>query len=907
MSDTTSVPAAGSMEAGHPAATPAVDPAEKRRVMRGGKIVVVVVVLLLVLGTGRTIFSRIANAKALDSSSTEHAVQYVKTTVAKTTSAGQTVSLPGSLQGFQQSPIAARSSGYVKRWTKDIGAHVEKGELLAEIESPEIDQQLSQAVAARNQTAASLGLAKSTAERWEALRKKDVVSQQELDERRSGVAQAEANVAAADANVQRLRQLQGFTKITAPFSGVITRRNVDVGDLIDSGGRTLFVLTQMDPLRVYVNVPQSYANLVRPGQKVVVTQSELRGQTFDGEVARTAGSIDAATRTMQVEITLPNKQGVLLPGAYVQVSLPLAANATMVVPTNVLLFRGEGTRVATVDAANHVRLKPITLGRNLGESIEVLDGITNPRPARGQSFGLAGRRRCRDRRHRRCGRRRVCSRGRRRRRCQCRDRREDDAVMVLRGRAGASLCLVGFLSACAVGPDYVRPVVETPPAWTLDGPWRTGAPADTAPKGPWWQRFGDARLDRLQQQALAQSPNLTIAVARLEQARAFVRVNEAALYPNASAGLRAARSRISADRPLSNYAVPSLATVQNDVLPSLSVGYEIDIAGRIRRTVESAQANADQSAADLENVRLLLGTDLANAYFNMRESDIELDVLARSIALQRRSLDFVSTRHDLGASSGLDVAQQQALLDTTLTQVDVLRRQRSSYEHAVATLTGTPAPSFSLGAEIAELTPPPVPLGVPSDVLQRRPDVASAERAMASANAQVGVAKAAYYPSILLAPSIGFESNQLASLFDAPSRIWSLGASITQLFSGGRITANVDAAKANYDAVVGNYRRVVLTAMQEVEDGITGLSALERADAQAHTASVTARHVLDLANARYEGRRDDVSRRHHGAAIAAHCRAALGPARWPAPAHGRVPHQGAGRRLAGSASPDRFG
>ena len=373
MSDTKGTASAAPVESGDPA----VDPAERRRVLRGGRIVVVVVAVLLVLGAGRTIFSRLANAKVLETSAGDHAAQYVKTTLPKSTTSGQTVSLPGSLQGFQQSPIAARSSGYVKRWTRDIGAHVEKGELLAEIESPEIDQQLSQAVAARNQTAASLGLAKSTAERWEALRKKDVVSQQELDERRSGVAQAEANVAAADANVQRLRQLQGFTRITAPFAGVITRRNVDVGDLIDSGGRTLFVLTQMDPLRVYVNVPQSYANLVRPGQKVAVTQSELRGQSFDGEVARTAGSIDSATRTMQVEITLPNKQGTLLPGAYVQVSLPLAANPTIVVPTNVLLFRGEGTRVATVDASSHVRLKPITLGRNLGESIEVLDGISS--------------------------------------------------------------------------------------------------------------------------------------------------------------------------------------------------------------------------------------------------------------------------------------------------------------------------------------------------------------------------------------------------------------------------------------------------------------------------------------------------------------------------------------------------
>jgi RND family efflux transporter MFP subunit len=350
-------------------------PAERARVARGTRIAAIVVVVLLAVGAGRTIVGRMANAKVLDTGVAEGSVQYVKTTLARTSDGAQKLALPGSLQGFQQAPLAARSAGYVKRWTKDIGSHVEKGELLAEIESPEIDQQLSQAVAARQQTAAGLGLAESTVARWEALRKKDVVSQQELDERRSGATQAVANLAAADANVQRLRQLQGFTRVTAPFAGVITRRNVDVGDLIDSSGKTLFVLTQMDPLRVYVNVPQSYAQLVRAGQKVVVTQAELRGKTFTGEVARTAASIDPATRTMQVEIALPNKDGTLLPGAYVQVDLPLAGNRTLVVPTNVLLFRGEGTRVAVVDATGRVHLKPVTLGRNLGESIEVIDGI----------------------------------------------------------------------------------------------------------------------------------------------------------------------------------------------------------------------------------------------------------------------------------------------------------------------------------------------------------------------------------------------------------------------------------------------------------------------------------------------------------------------------------------------------
>ncbi len=358
-----------------PESVPTSGPAARARVVRRGTIVAVIVLVLLALGAGRTVLMRMANAKMLEDNAGEHAIQYVKTTYAKASSSGQKLVLPGTLQGFQQAPIAARASGYLRRWTRDIGSHVEKGELLAEIESPEIDQQLSQAVAAREQTAASLGLAKSTSERWEALRRKDVVSQQELDEKRSGAAQATANVAAAEANVQRLRQLQGFTRLTAPFAGVITRRNVDNGDLIDSSGRALFVLTQMDPLRIYVNVPQSYAQLVKPGQKVVVTQSELRGKGFNGEVARTAGSIDAATRTMQVEINLPNREGALLPGAYVQVALPLAASATLVVPTNVLLFRGEGTRVAVVDTASKVRLRAVTLGRNLGETIEVIDGI----------------------------------------------------------------------------------------------------------------------------------------------------------------------------------------------------------------------------------------------------------------------------------------------------------------------------------------------------------------------------------------------------------------------------------------------------------------------------------------------------------------------------------------------------
>jgi RND family efflux transporter MFP subunit len=359
-----------------------VDDAElvkRQQVLRRTRWIAVVVVVLLVAGAGRTVFSRMANARVLEAGAAEQGKQFVKVAQPNAGSAGQTLALPGTLQGNVQSPIAARASGYLKRWTKDIGSRVEKGELLAEIETPEIAQQLSQAVAAREQASASLSLANSTVERWESLRKKDVVSQQELDERRSGVAQARANVAAAEANVERLRQLDAFKRVTAPFAGVITRRNVDVGDLIDAGsgagGRALFVLTQTDALRVYVNVPQTYAQLIKPGQTVTVTQAELRGQSFKGTVARTAGAIDAATRTMQVEIALPNPDGTLLPGAYVQVALPMAASAVLRVPTNALLFRADGSRVALVDGAGRVSLRVVKIGRNLGEEVELLDGV----------------------------------------------------------------------------------------------------------------------------------------------------------------------------------------------------------------------------------------------------------------------------------------------------------------------------------------------------------------------------------------------------------------------------------------------------------------------------------------------------------------------------------------------------
>lgn len=354
--------------------------AQRGAMLRRAKISAVVVLALLAAGAVINVVMRNAHAHALAESTAAQSAVYVTTVSAKPAGDGQPLTLPGTLQGMIESPIYARASGYVLKWNKDIGSVVKKGEVLAEIDTPEVNQQLSQAIAARQQAASSLELAKSSAERWEALRKKDAVTAQELNERSSAFTQAQANMAAAEANVRRLQQLEGFRQVVAPFAGVITRRNVEVGDLIDAGnggaGRALFTLSQVDPLRVYVYVPQTYAQRLKVGDTVSISQSELPGQTFKGTVARTAGAIDAATRTLQIEINLPNKDNKLLAGSYVQVAIPVAGSSNaLIVPSNVVLFRPEGTRIAVVGDGGHVKLHTVVIGHDLGNALEITNGI----------------------------------------------------------------------------------------------------------------------------------------------------------------------------------------------------------------------------------------------------------------------------------------------------------------------------------------------------------------------------------------------------------------------------------------------------------------------------------------------------------------------------------------------------
>jgi membrane fusion protein, multidrug efflux system len=347
-------------------------------VRRATKIGLFITLVFAALGA-RAIWDRSSQANALERSATEHTEQYVTAVTPKPEKARQLVTLPGTLMGYTESPIYARSTGYVAHWYKDIGDHVTQGELLASIDTPEIDRELNQAQATREQVAASLGLAGISARRWQTLRSHDAVSQQELDEKESALTQSQADLAAATASVGRLQELERFKQVVAPFPGVITRRNIDVGALVDAGsegpGKELFMLARVDVLKTYVYVPEAYSQRVKVGQPAQATLAELPGQTFTGTVARLSNSIDTVTRSMQIEVDLPNPQGILKPGSYADVQLNLPSNDSVVIPANALLFRAEGLQVAVIGQDSKVTLSPVIVGEDYGTTLEIVQGV----------------------------------------------------------------------------------------------------------------------------------------------------------------------------------------------------------------------------------------------------------------------------------------------------------------------------------------------------------------------------------------------------------------------------------------------------------------------------------------------------------------------------------------------------
>ena len=346
--------------------------------VRKALVVAAIVLVVLILSGAATLLSRRHDNKVLAKDTEASSIPTVAVVRPTPEKPDDEIVLPGTLQAFEESPIYARTNGYLVRWYKDIGSRVKEGELLAKIDTPEVDQELSQARANREQIVAQLKLAKISAERWENLRKTDSVSQQEADQETSGYQQAQANLLASDANVKRLEQLESFKNVYAPFAGVLTQRNVDPGALINAGstGKAMFNMAKTDVLRVFVNVPQAYVPSVRVGMETIITLQEMPGEKFKGKVARTSESIDPGTRTLLTEIDVPNPDGRLLPGSFGQIHFSVPDNVNKVtIPVNAMLFRQEGTRVAVVDQNGVVHLRPISIGRDYGATLEVLGGV----------------------------------------------------------------------------------------------------------------------------------------------------------------------------------------------------------------------------------------------------------------------------------------------------------------------------------------------------------------------------------------------------------------------------------------------------------------------------------------------------------------------------------------------------
>jgi NodT family efflux transporter outer membrane factor (OMF) lipoprotein len=411
----------------------------------------------------------------------------------------------------------------------------------------------------------------------------------------------------------------------------------------------------------------------------------------------------------------------------------------------------------------------------------------------------------------------------------------------------ASLAL---LSGCTVGPHYTRATIPTPPAFKeVPAGWETAQPSDQIARGKWWEIFGDPTLNELEEKINVSNQNLKAAEEQFIQARAQLRYARSDYYPNATAGVSATRIRLSQNRPL-----VSTTNDYTDLVLPVDVSYEADVWGRVRKSVEASRENTQASAADLESVRLSLHADLALDYFELRSLDAESKLLDSTVDAFEKALQLTENRYQGGIASAVDVAQAKTQLETTRAQAIDLHVERAQNEHAIATLIGEPASTFSLPVS-PKLDPPPViPPGMPSQLLERRPDIAAAERRMAEANAQIGIAKSAYYPMLNLAAGAGFEGTNLANWFTAPSVLANIGASavVTIFDAGGRHALN-EQAQAVYEQNVANYHQTVLNGFQEVEDNLSALRILENEAKTQDVAVAAAEHSLELSTNRYKG------------------------------------------------------
>jgi len=415
----------------------------------------------------------------------------------------------------------------------------------------------------------------------------------------------------------------------------------------------------------------------------------------------------------------------------------------------------------------------------------------------------------------------------------------------MRRSALASFLVLAF-AGCAVGPDYKRPEVQVASAYKEAGEWKPAQPQDDLDRGKWWGIFGDPQLDALLQRVEISNQNVLVADAQFRRARAVVAASRAAYFPTLDADVSVVRSR----SPTGVIGGTTAGRIITNRSASLSAGWEADLWGRLRRTVESSEASAQASAADLAAARLSAQAELASDYFQLRILDAQKQLLDDTVAAFQKSLDLTKNRYDAGVAAKVDLVQAETQLKSTRAQAIDTGVQRAQLEHAIAILIGKAPAEFSIAAAPLAVTMPRVPAGLPSELLERRPDVAAAERRVAAANAQIGVAKAAYFPSLTLSGSYGSRSADASQWFTVPSRFWSIGPALAQsIFDAGLRRAQTEQAIAGYDATVAEYRQAVLAGFQEVEDNLAALRILgEEAQVQEEAVRASRESVVLTTN-----------------------------------------------------------
>jgi NodT family efflux transporter outer membrane factor (OMF) lipoprotein len=407
-----------------------------------------------------------------------------------------------------------------------------------------------------------------------------------------------------------------------------------------------------------------------------------------------------------------------------------------------------------------------------------------------------------------------------------------------------------WLAACALGPDYQRPDAPVPEAFKETAGWKIAQPSDEIARGAWWKVFDDPRLNDLEEQINISNQTVIGAEAQVRQALALIQAAKASYFPVVTAG--ASYTRAEGSSTLTKSAAPGGIQASDFLLP-LNLSWEADIWGRIRRTVEASRGSAEASAADLESARLSAQSSLAQAYFQLRTVDTQIQLFGATVTAFQKALELTRNRYGSGVAGKADVLQAQTQLESTKAQWIDLGVLRTQLEHAIALLIGKPASSFTLVAAAFKPVPPPVPIGLPSELLERRPDIAAAERRVAAANAQIGVAKAAFFPRVTLSLLGGYESGDFSTWFNWPSHFWSLGAALAQpLFAGGSIRALTDQARAAYDGTVAAYRQTVLTGFKEVEDNLAALRILEEEALVQDGAVKTAQQLLTVTMNQYK-------------------------------------------------------